>query len=189
MAHHEIVVPDSIGIYRYEKGEKGYHFPKLLSSLANHTTPRGESGLPVSVKVARAELSIESTPRPDFLLSARVEGDTLELNLRTELKNPSGHKEVYHPDMFARRFVDYAMQFFKANDVSVNNFQGMWQSYSDNYAEFMKNVKTMSPLEAARQTWTGRTMARHGFTPKDVLVTGSHRELARHTVLVDFSRS
>jgi len=59
-----------------------------------------------------------------------------------------------------------AMQRLEQQSVQVNKVRGIWVEGTDsvNSAQYLNNLKTMSPEQAALNTWTGSIAKDYGFS-------------------------
>lgn len=129
----------------------------------------GGSGRPMEyrfgIEGTKAELNINDLEDPTLHLTANADsiGGVLTLNLNT--KGYKDDPELRHPDMYAGEFVGNALRILKRRGIVPCTFQGVWSNisgYRDNYHQFHRAYdKTKdNRAEAARETWSGRTLGR-----------------------------
>lgn len=101
-----------------------------------------------------------------YIMHALVKGDTANAEIHTRKKDGKRH-----PDFFAKHFLAFALNYFKNQGYLIKKFRAIWSPVesdeweSDNYAEYWRLRKEgVSPIEAAKQTWSGRTFEELGFT-------------------------
>lgn len=75
---------------------------------------------------------------------------------------------VRHPDMYAGRFVSFALRNFELSGTDIQRMSGHWSPGSVNYSQFISTYELTGDLEtAARSTWTGKTAEKNGFGAVD----------------------
>jgi hypothetical protein len=64
-----------------------------------------------------------------------------------------------------RDMFNSAMLRLERDNVQVNQIRGYWESGTDsvNFTQYTNNINSMSPEQAALNTWTGRLARDHGF--------------------------
>jgi hypothetical protein len=192
-------------LYPYSPRERGIPFTQIFAQALGQfrTAPRlvaegtiiGGSGRSLAYTLARNCLKVNDAKVHDLLLHTQL-GKTLQdsdsirfmLYSRPEARvavdlnflTVSGH----HPDLFAARFIDLSLAYFKAQGVEVEFCQGFWFSGETNYAQFSQGLgRGLSNSEAARQTWSGRQFVRHGFSRVVRATLSEENELPRVSAL------
>jgi hypothetical protein len=153
--------------YPYIRGERGFRLQNMLENPARGKGYFTESGGFLLYTVKSRQIEIEDFNIPWYRLCAHVSLDhSLWFDLRTE------RDKKKHPDLYAGRFVDAALEFFSLNGVTIKKFLAEWNTWSINYQKFMEEYeKNPDPLAAAYKTWSVQTMSRHGFyfeSPDDI---------------------
>lgn len=73
---------------------------------------------------------------------------------------------VPHPDFYAGRFVGFALNYFTQYNQTPTTIRGRWspENLPHVWGEYQDALRTTdSKVEAASQTWSGRTFAKHGY--------------------------
>lgn len=110
-------------------------------------------------------------------ITADLYGDTFTLALRT--KGCEDDETLRHPDMRGKEFVRNSLRLLLGKTGSTpRTFIGVWcnaTGYDDNYIAFMRSYKTgRHTVDAAKRTWSGRTLGEYGYQPKherDIIIT------------------
>lgn len=148
--------------YPHVEGEYGIKLDDIPFNVVSLIV--GGSGKELRVLCNRQNLIVRDAINPGYRMDATVRDDgQLSLYLVTRV-----HKDK-HPDFFAGHFVTAALEHFKQNGVVISHFRARWLEDSDNYLEFVNNRSSlsMSSIDAARNTWTGRLMCGLGFSDVD----------------------
>lgn len=188
----DALVREVASIYPYIPGKHGINFASIIQTFEEQGCTDqpidciGGSGNGLVVELGRRSLvgvpcdHIEVKPTEsrsyfdERLLEAtfNVEDNVLEFNLRSK----SLRTRELHPDFFAGKFVEFAIRYFEQiRGHKVEKVKSLWLLDSDNYDAFFqtynrrrkdtqfqqKGRKVM--VEAARNTWEGKTLARLGF--------------------------
>ncbi len=114
-------------------------------------------------------LLVKDERRPYFHANFEADllGDYFTLDLHT--KGDGKDDQIRHPDLRGGEFIGYSLKLMRHQiGYTSGSFIGVWcneQGYNDNFKKFMDEYKKgMSEAEAAKRTWSGRTVALHGFT-------------------------
>ncbi len=162
-----LILPSSDGLYPYKAGSHGFLFHKQFQEGKQDV--EGGSGNVVVSEISENKISLtDQTSENKFKLVATVDKDNVLLfDLRTREKNADG--EVVHPDLFAAKFLGYALEYFKANGKEITKAKSIWKPWSVNYKTYMRLSKTSDAKEAASKTWAGQTFGFYGFSVDKVL--------------------
>lgn len=98
-----------------------------------------------------------------FFRSYLDDAGILELHIST--RHPENDSRA--PGLYAYELVGIALNYFKRKQKDVNAIRGHWTKdrYSDNYVQYMQKIRSGStPIQAAKETWTGKASARYGYT-------------------------
>lgn len=159
------------GGYPYVEGSHGIPFSKIDKSASQGIIISG-SGKELFYMFDERFVSVLDI---DAGLFAVVVNGELTMSLRT--REETGR----HPDLFAGKFVDYAFEYFGSRGVAIERFHSFWNSSSDNMLQFVETYeRTGDSVQAANGTWSGKAMARHGFSvgsPDDVSMYSSENNL------------
>lgn len=69
-----------------------------------------------------------------------------------------------HPDMEAKKFIDFCLKFFENQGTEIKKWKESWGSGSINFSEYKKiKDKTGSKVEAVLGTWGGKISSERGF--------------------------
>jgi len=141
-------------------GEKGIDFQKVDLATGVDYNLITESNARAQISILPSEISI-FLPGTIFLMHAWAGNGVLDLNIRTR----PHEKELPHPDFHAKRFISYALAHFESNGLKIHTFSGTWGEDSTNFRQYHEaRSHGLAPAEAAKSTWSGRTMAQFGFT-------------------------
>lgn len=169
--------------YPNVEGEKGYGFniQEILKRPENNFHFVSASGRKINVLKHEAHIEFQDDRSPDkFHLKAYVKDGIASFDVSTDIQSKikllNIKKHNRHPDFFAVKFVNCALEYFKQNNQDIQAIQGSWLGGSVNSEEFFDNLenKKMSPAEAAKNTWSGRVFISHGFsqvTDQDVILS------------------
>lgn len=161
-AHHPLppypFVPGKYGLNLYEQA----HF---MRKQRIETGSGRRVVAEIGQKENKAWIRINDVDEEDFLMHAEVFEDTLRINVYTKKK--TGEK---HPDFFAKHFLVFALTHFENEAYPVRKFQASWTPVeseeweSDNYNEYRRfRREGADPADAAKKTWTGKTLGIFGF--------------------------
>lgn len=156
--------------YPFVKGEKGFSFEELFKRKANGEntgTIFTESGEELEYDISNSVLTIMDLRTEEFMLSSRNTYGTTSFSLRTRSRHD---REKHHPDLFAKKFVKCAIEYFKANGRETNVCVGEWHAGSDNFETFINEYnKHKNSVEAAKATWSGKVFVELGYTKVDMV--------------------
>ena len=114
---------------------------------------------------AKVEFEIRDMVDPTFHLTTNVDsiGGVLTLSLNTRDHDDHDRR---HPDMYAGGYVAHVLEILKRRSIVPCEFQGVWSDvigYNDNYLQFhsIYDRKKDNRVDAARCTWSGRTLGRY----------------------------
>ncbi len=161
-------VPDSHGIFLERDG----------SGVSMIKTGSGEV---VSYTVEQDYIEVKRGSLEPQMIAALLPGSQIAFSLKTVKDG------IRHPDMFANRFVRFALRNFELLGMDIQSMVGYWSPGSVNYNQFISTYEATHDLEiAARSTWTGKTAEKNGFgiIDKDSVVWRPGRE-----VIVLFDRN
>lgn len=156
-------MPTERPTYPYIPGDRGVPLFDFMTTQGGEFTVTGGSGRELNCTFGDRLMKVEDATYPRFHLSAVVDVlGTLNLDLYPRLY----HKGERHPDLYAAKFIAMALAYFERKRMAINGFFASWEKGGTNYEEFMQAHKKegRNKIEAAAQTWSARTMARHGFT-------------------------
>jgi len=156
--------------YPFIPGERGFPLEALLQS--GWSTPiTTESNNRLYMYQAERKIAIHDLGYC-YRLMAEVDPNTDILQLNVQTLNPKV-SDKRHPDLYASKFVEVAVDYFRSQGIHIKHFLGEWKEGGVNYFQFFENLKkTGDPIPSARQTWTGHVIGRVGFTkiPEDSIV-------------------
>lgn len=99
-----------------------------------------------------------------YYIYARVTNDfKFIVNVQT------GYNLIPHPDLFAKRIIKRAFQFFESNGLTINHYVSHWESSSDMYHQYFTFLENYSHAtyedaeNAVKNTWTGKLVQELGF--------------------------
>lgn len=168
--------------YPYEEGQFGIPFVEIFSRINNGKNGDeivGGSGRRLCYRLSRGRrlLNFQVFDLDDLYYALEstldMSDSVIGFSLNTKIK-PSdiqfGIGQTRHPDLFARKFIGVALEFFENLGYRINCCKAYWvneemEEYADNYHSFMNAFRrTGNKAESARLTWTGRALAEYGFT-------------------------
>ncbi|MBI2031579.1 MAG: hypothetical protein HYT08_03090 [Candidatus Levybacteria bacterium] len=150
--------------YPYVKGKYGIPFKDLPVNIRSIT--KGGSGSLLHYDIRRDSIEIEDEEFSGYHVSAKVVEDTFIAAVHTR-RYITGER---HPDLFARRFLIFAYEYFLSNGYEINTYSSYWipsldKFASTNYSQYSRMLKKgIDPEDAAKATWTGRLAGEFGFT-------------------------
>lgn len=154
--------------YPFVPGIGGLPFKDI--SLGYNDKLFGASNRILHCCFSETEILFEDNIDPWFRISANVD-DRGELSLGLHTRR---NLNDLHPDFFASKFIDYALNHFNHFGIEINHFRAEWlESYSGatNYDQYMKHWRaTHKRKESAKQTWTYKQMSKYGFTKIDKVI-------------------
>ncbi len=148
--------------YPYNVHQNGIRNMDRMARKGGEFLVRGGSGKELVCKFGGRMVSIVDIKDRRLHLSADVNVlDSLHLGLSF----CSVQEALVHPDFYPEEFIKLALQYFENKHVQIHEFAASWGTGDKDFDEFMEVYKdTGNEKDAARQTWSGRTMAQHGFT-------------------------
>ena len=150
-------------IYPYVEGEYGIN-PTLLQPTETPRIILSASGRPLNFWMTDKEIYIGEVDPSIFRMFAHVARGILTLDLKTK-DIAFSERPQRHPDLYAERFVNLALRHFQNCQTPVNFFRGDWKPGTDNFNSFMEAVALgQDNVTAARNTWSGKTLGKHGFS-------------------------
>jgi len=150
--------------YPYVPGESGIPLDDLEISFEGDVC--GGSGKQLFCLIDSDTIVIFDKAAFKLTLSANVISEILFVGVRSRDKE-TGER---HPDLFAKKFIGWAVAYFENQGHLINRFMGNWtrgegKYSSTNFDAYQAGRKSgMNPAEAAMSTWTGKTVAELGFT-------------------------
>ena len=169
-------------IYPYIYNVSGVPLFDFMAKKGGVFSVCGGSGRELNCTFDERSISIEDASDPRFHLSAVVDVlGSLHLDLYPR-RFPQGER---HPDLYAAKFIENALRYFKRKGVVIHDFIASWERGGTNFEEFMGAHERQQGDEkgAAAQTWSARTMAKHGFTNIENIIVGEDK------VVVSFSEA
>jgi len=135
-----------------------------------HGEVYGDSGRSLEYRFSsdgpKVEFDVKDVVDPTLHLTANADsvGGVLTLNLNT--KGYGGDPKSRHPDMYAGNFVGNVLRILRRREIVPHTFEGVWSNingYNDNYRQFYEvyDRKKDNRVDAARATWSGRTLGRY----------------------------
>ncbi len=130
---------------------------------------KGGSGRDLYVSLSNTEIYVSDKEIPWFQMNAFVNNGVLSFDLHTR-QSSTGN---VHPDFYAARFIKFTMNYFGTSGVEIKQFETYWindsNSYETNYHQFVDYLTAhgdtkQNEVEAAKQTWTAKVMAKYGFS-------------------------
>ena len=113
-------------------------------------------------------------------MRAEIHGETASADIYT--RKQTGER---HPDFFARNFLYFALNHFKNEGYPVKRFEARWTASegdvwrSDNFDEYWELRRNgLQPEEAAKLTWTGKTLFDLGFPEIEALKEAGNEIIA-----------
>lgn len=169
-------------IYPYVYNVSGIPLLDFMAKKGGVFSVSGGSGRELNCTFDERSIGIEDTSDPRFHLSADVDVlGSLHLDLYPR-RFPRGER---HPDLYAAKFIEDALRYFKRKGVVIHSFIASWERGGTNFEEFMSAHDRQQGDEkgAAAQTWSARTMAKYGFTNIENIIVGQDK------VVVWFSKT
>ncbi len=154
--------------YPFVKGEKGFSFEELLKRRElgeNVGSIISESGAKLDYDISKNSITIMDLSNEEFLLSSYNIHGVTTFSLRTRYRKD---KSTHHPDLFAKKFLKCALDYFRMNGLETRACEGEWHVGSDNYEAYIQNILAHhDKFEAAKATWTGKAFAELGYNKVD----------------------
>ena len=149
--------------YPFIEGQKGIN-PILLQPTKDPITIFSASGKPLVFRMDERQVYLAEEDGRNFRLDAQVTAGTLAFDLKTKITISPGQVER-HQDLFAARFVNFALRHFQSFGVLINSVESVWKQDSVNYEDYTNAITAgQDKVTAAKNTWSGRTLGKHGFT-------------------------
>jgi len=178
--------------YPYEPGKFGIPFEKI-DQLYKERRKKGKilsgSGRILICKIDKHSFGIYDSKLQERTMSAAVDDGIITFNLQTKNSDRDMRQEFpweRHPDMFAKKFVGMALQYFGDKRIEIDTCRGSWGFLSENLRAYRRELKKSGDkVKAAKSTWSGQTFMGYGFTQieeKDI-------EEKENYIQVDFHRS
>lgn len=150
--------------YPFFKGKYGIPFKDLLANTRGIV--RGGSGRFLRYGIKDSSIDIEDEEFSGYGLFAEVNRNIFKASVFTR-RYMTGER---HPDLFARKFLIFAYEYFIANGYDINRIATYWTASVDkftsiNFDQYSEAfAKGFSSEDAARSTWSGRLAGEIGFT-------------------------
>lgn len=154
---------DSEQIYPFVPGKAGIPIYKVRPD-PNGVRVQGGSGRLLRCVLLPDYLRVSDIDDSRYFMFADLTSghQQIRLDLRTVIENPN---LVRHPDFFARRFIEFALDHFIKHGFNPTNFVGKWSPNSVNYRQFFELLGAFHDrVAAAKDTWSGRVMGNQGFS-------------------------
>ncbi len=183
--------------YPYQPGEKGVPFEELLERVGNGESKGafvGGSGRALDYSITEDSIKITDEHDLQYEMEATCRDGVAEFTLFTNVVPPdAGNSEarVRHPDMFAAKFVSFALQYFKSKDMDVKACKDLWYPPDSDNLDTFKEIygKTHDKVQAAKATWSAKVFAQNGYTEineEDIQIDTLLN--SDHAVTANFSR-
>jgi hypothetical protein len=157
--------------YPYEPGKFGIPFEKI-DQFYKEKRKKGKilsgSGRTLVCEIYKNSFGICDSKFQERTMSALVNDGVVTFDLRTK-KSDRDMRQKFpwerHPDMFAKKFVGMALQYFGDKGIEINTCRGSWGSFSDNLRAYNHELKKSGDkVKAAKSTWSGQAFIEYGFT-------------------------
>ncbi len=152
-------------------GEYGIDFSKYIQDFEKKGLHcgivKGESGAELELEAFENSLKVVDKSNPDRGMEAIVTNGVFSFSVQTRrrITDECAWGDTPHPDMFAARFVRFAIAYFGENGEEVTICQGEWGPYSDNWLVFNDEYgRHGNKARAAKATWSGKLFASMGFS-------------------------
>lgn len=157
--------------YPYVPGEYGIDFCDSINqfNLGGKTsgTIHGGSGAEMEFWFGTNAISVSDITYPDRGMSAYLLNGLASFSLQTRsmLTDEREDEPNPHPDMFAAKFVKFALDYFGSTGEVVNVCKAEWNNPSLNWDTFVAELQEDGDkVRAAKQTWTGKLFTALGFS-------------------------
>jgi len=141
--------------YPYIPGSHGILLERSGNGVSRIKTGSGDD---VSYAVEPDLIEIKHGVLGPQMIAVVLPGFEVGFSLKTVRDN------IRHPDMFAGRFVSFALRNFELAGFDIQSMVGHWSPGSVNYKQFIDTFEATHDLgKAARSTWTGKTAEKNGF--------------------------
>ncbi len=171
------------GNYPYISGKCGIPLENIGVPFRGNIC--GGSGRRIFCSIDSDNIVILDATEQKFRLSASVNTESVTVAVRSrDWKN--GER---HPDLFGKKFVAWALRYFESQGHFIGKFKSEWFQGDDiysniNYVSYREGIESgLDPIQAAKNTWTGKTVVELGFTEVADL-----REYSGGRVTLNFQR-
>lgn len=164
------------GIYPHIEGVAGIGFADVLSRVDQGQTHeeviKGGSGQEMRLIHSRKKLIVENMEGTLWMrasMEPRYGQGALLFDLKTKLSAEECFNgkasENRHDDMFAGKFIDFALEYFEVNGENITTCIGRLQEGTEVYDEYEKELEKTggNRSKAAMNTWPGRKWAERGY--------------------------
>lgn len=157
--------------YPYVPGKYGIPFGDLIDQFKaqglHYGIFKSGSGTKIEFKYFDNSIAVADLAHPDRGMQAEVLNGVASFNLQTRgmVKDKLKDELNPHPDMFAAKFVRFALEYFETIGEEVEMCKGEWHFPSDNWMTFMAELLTHeNRVKAAKATWSGKLFRSLGFS-------------------------
>lgn len=157
--------------YPFVEGERGIPFDGAIDAFREKGKSFGimksGSGAELRYTIGSDRLAVRDVRYPDRFMDADVENGIATFNLRTRSSFLDNHTDspAIHSDMFAAKFVSFALQYFEENHVSMDACKGIWWPETINGKMFARALSEHGDsVLSAKETWSGKLFISLGFT-------------------------
>ncbi|MBI2031583.1 MAG: hypothetical protein HYT08_03110 [Candidatus Levybacteria bacterium] len=160
------------GNYPYIEGKKGISLEAIIERYRTKGkctgVIRGGSGSELQYTVGSDMLSVRDVGYPDRFMSVQVVSEIVNFNIRTRtspLDVYEDNPQDVHPDMYAKKFIVFALTYLSDNNIFISGCKGTWAPNSINLQIFQDEMSVHGdPVRAAKETWTGKLFAELGYS-------------------------
>lgn len=165
--------------YPFKKGKFGIPFGEILqkartSGSFDEIVTSG-SGTPLRIRVDKRSISIhfnlvKGIYNEEFSLESWVyDAGDAHFNLFTRPEKIFGGYGRQHPDFFAGKFVDLALNWYAENGYDVKSVYQVWDPLTTYNLQFWTAIdKGKNAEKAALATRIGKKLLSHGFSEVDI---------------------
>lgn len=157
--------------YPYVPGEYGIPFGDLIDQFKTTGKHYGivtvGSGAEIEFKLFSDLIAVADLAHPDRVMQAELTNRVAFFTLQTRsmLTDDLQSAPDPHPDMFAARFVKFALEYFESMGEEIDICRGEWHYPGDNWRTFMAELLAQeNAVKAAKATWSGKLFASLGFS-------------------------
>lgn len=158
--------------YPYQPGEKGIPFYELLERAGKGESAGSfvsGSGRTLDYLITEDSLKIADGHNLQYEMEATCRDGVAEFTLFTNVVLPDARNveaRVRHPDMFAAKFVSFALHYFKSKGIDVRVCEDLWYPPDSDNLDAFKEVygRTKDKVQAAKATWSAKVFAKFGYT-------------------------
>ena len=150
--------------YPFVEGKYGIPFKDLQADSSG--VVMGGSGRFLHYDIGSNSIEIEDEEFSGHHMYVKVSENTFMATVFTR-RYITGRR---HPDLFARKFIIFAYEYFLAKGHEISTYSSYWMPSidkfsSENYEQYSKLLmQGLCPEDAARSTWTGKRAAELGFS-------------------------